>query len=487
MNIHFCGIGGIGMSALARYCLSLGFSVSGSDSSDSDLTYELKQEGVLWVNDKEVFSDQADIFIYSEAISEDDIQRKYAKENGIESFSYFQYLGEISKNHKTIAVCGTHGKSTTTAMLGIALMRACINPLVIVGTKVKEFSGKNVCLPLKNKNSKGHDIFVVEACEYRASFLSLHPFAVILTNCEHDHMDYYKTEKDYKEEFKKFVKKIPKEGFLVANFDDKNVKEVAQSAVCRVIPIYFSQLESPICPKVPGWHNQLNAQVAYEAGMAIVDSESIKSVRSKSRKVEKPTSSLRDGESLMGMDPCLRGDDRNEYAQKILRESLEQFSGTWRRFDILGEKGGITVIDDYAHHPTAISVTLQALEEFSKGRRIILVFQPHQYSRTRELFHEFVDSFASSSFIKRELGGGDNSIKILITDIYEARDTQEDKASVSSEILVEAIKKKGGNAEYSGDYKNTQKKLKTMLQKNDVLVTMGAGPINLIAEEFLKS
>lgn len=473
MNIHFSGIGGIGMSALARYFLSLNFLVSGSDSSASDLTDELKKEGVKFIPDTEVFSEQVDMLVYSEAIPENDIQRSYAKKNNIKSLSYFQCLGELSKEYKTLAVCGTHGKSTTTAMLGIALDKTDMSPLVIVGTKVKEFGGKNICLgietPLSPHFKRGeianedvslhqnNDIFIVEACEYRGSFLSLHPFGVLLINCEHDHMDYYKTEKSYLDNFKKFIEKIPKDGFLIANFDDENVKAVSESARCKVIPVYFSQIKNPICPKVPGEHNKLNAQMAYEAGVAIVKNLP---------------------------QPLFRKE--GSYTEKILRESLENFSGTWRRFDILAEKNAVTVIDDYAHHPTEISVTLKALDEYAKGRRIILVFQPHQYSRTRELFHEFVE--ALSSVIPPQAGihiAQNNNIKILITDIYEARDTQEDKDSVSSEILVEAINKKGGDAMYSGDYDVTLKKLEKILQKNDILVTMGAGPVNMVAEEFL--
>ena len=444
MHIHLSGIGGVGMSALARYFLSFDCIVSGSDSSESKLTNTLQQEGVIWLDASQPLKETVNIFIYSEALLEDDIQRLSAKKQGIQSFSYFQYLGAISKEYQTIAVCGTHGKSTTTSMLGHALVKTNQNPLVIVGTQVKEFAGKNIIL--SEENTSTESLFVVESCEYRHSFLSLQPFGVVFTNCEYDHMDYYKSEKTYFDAFKIFIQSIPDEGFLIANFDDANVKKISKYATCKVIPVHFVQSEIFSSLLLPGDHNRMNAIMAYKTAEYIL--------------------SYRDTK------------DRNNKVLQ-LQKSLEHFSGTERRFDILKCSHGYTLIDDYAHHPTAIAVTLKALADFAKGRSIIIAFQAHQYSRTRELFDDFVNVFVSHIPSHCVLK------KLFITDIYEARDTQEDKKCVSAEKLVEAIQKKGGHAEYSGNYEQTIQKVKKILHKDDIFVTMGAGPVNQVAEYFL--
>ena len=436
MKVHFTGVGGIGMSALARYFLASHHQVSGSDSDTTDLIEELKQEGLEWIPSDKTLGDDLDLHIYTEAVSKNDIQRKDIQKKGVRSLSYFQALGEISKEYKTICVCGTHGKSTVTSMFGIALQEVDEDPLVIVGTKVREFSGKNIRLS-KTINTKD-TCFVVESCEYRESFLNLSPFGVVLINCEHDHIDAYPTEESYKNAFKKFVKSIPKNGFLVANFDDKNVREVAEVATCHIIPVKFSEIQDPITPLVPGWHNQLNAELVKAAAAQVTE--------------------------------------------KYVRKSLEQFKGTWRRFDILSEENEIIVIDDYAHHPTEIRVTLNALNIFSRNKKReegkkVIMFQPHQYSRTRELFAEFIDAFSVLA---------NTSTILCITDIYEARDSNEDKQAVSASLLVEALKDKGVSAVYTGDYTESLEYIQKILQKGDLLVTMGAGPVDEVAHRFIE-
>ena len=425
------------MSALARYYLSNGHTVSGSDSAVSPLTEELVKEGIKWVSDNEVFSEEVTLHIYSEAVPENDIQRLFAKEKGIKSISYFRALGEISKEYKTIAVSGTHGKSTTTAMIGITLKELGIDPLVIVGTLVREFGGKNVTAP---KHKTNNSWFIVEACEYRENFLALEPFALVLLNCEWDHIDYFKCFEDYKKAFIKLVRKIPENGFLVLNAEDKVCLEISREAKCKVIPIKFSDIKNPIKPQVPGWHNQMNAEIAKAVCLELAPEK-----------------------------------------EKGVIRILEKYAGAWRRFDVLGEKEGVLVIDDYAHHPTEISTTLKSLfEKYPDKKKYILVFQPHQYSRTKELFEGFMESF---DILKKY------NHKLYITDIYEARDSEEDKRTVSSDKLANAIRERGIDAEASGDYESTLK----IIRKDDldgnpsnvILFTMGAGPVNELAKMYL--
>lgn len=470
MNIHFTGIGGIGMSALARYFLAKGDSVSGSDSSISPLTNELQNEGVEWIDAHMPIPAETDLHIFTEAIPKDDVQMESAQHLQVISRSYFEQIGELSKQYKTIAICGTHGKSTTTAMTGIALSATDIDPLVIVGTKVREFGGKNIHIPntpsplaplpegegnseLETPNSR---LFIVEACEYRGSFLYIQPFGVVLTNCEHDHIDYYKTEESYIETFKNFVAKIPKDGFLVANFDDANVVEVAKSAQCTVIPVKLSEIKNPLTPKVPGWHNQLNAELSLAVCKEVLRTQNLELETQK--------------------------DENSQFS--ALSSQLSQYAGTWRRFDILGEKNGVTVIDDYAHHPSEIRATLKALKEYAKNKNLVVVFQPHQYSRTHKLFDDFVKSFVEELHFDSGLSTID--YRLFITDIYEARDSEEDKKTVSAEMLADAIAKQGISAVYSGNYEQTLEKIKMVLHSGDVLITMGAGPVNQVAEMFLQ-
>ena len=453
MKIHFSGIGGIGMSALARYYLFKNHQVTGSDSTKSHITEELIQEGVTWISHKSPIPEDTTRLIYTEALMNDNIQLSSAKSLGVKSFSYFEALGEISKSLKTIAVCGTHGKSTCTAMIGRALSQV-FDPLVIVGTLVKEFGQRNIYL-----SHNVPDYFVVEACEYRKSFLHLSPYVVLLLNCEYDHADYYKTPQDYYYAFEEFVQKIPKDGFLIANMEDDNVKKIVKKAECQIIPVEFSKITQPHEPKVQGLHNIFNAEISF-----ITCKELLKTFYAQVNDYEKELLSNKYSHS--------------SYEESILTisQAIKSFTGTWRRFEVLGEKNDILFIDDYAHHPTEISVVLKTLLQDYNDRRIIIVFQPHQYSRTYVLFNDFIQSFKVLQKV---------SHKIFITNIYEARDTKEDKEKISGKKFVESLESSGLCAQFSGDYMSTVKILRSQVKKNDIVITMGAGPVNTVNLQLL--
>lgn len=430
MKIHCSGVGGIGMSALARYYMSQGFSVSGSDSTRSDIVRELEEEGMLFVPSDETFSTECGFHVYSQAVACDDIQRAHALENNILSFSYFQALGEVSQGYKTIAICGTHGKSTTTAMIGIAAKNMKQPSMTVVGTKVKEFDGKNFY------TYEGDDkVFIVEACEYKRNFLHISPSIVVLLNCEHDHHDTYKTFQEYQQAFLDFCHRLPKDGVVIANIDDTGVCCLLPRIERKVISVSLENKKDIITPQVPGRHNQSNAEMAAAALRMITNNK-----------------------------------------EEEINKSLSDFSGTWRRFDILGHKEGIEYIDDYGHHPTEIKVTLIAFDEYAKSRRKIIMFQPHQYARTRNLFDDFITSFSLLA---------NTNTKLFITDIYEARDTEEDKKAVNAKMLVEAIKKTGVDVEYIGDYELAYKKIEQEQKSGDVILSLGAGPINTVIKKLL--
>jgi len=418
IHTHFIGIGGIGISALAYRELNEGSDVSGSDSTNSDLIEDLKKEGARIVIGHSILPENTNRVIYTEAINkETNPEYLEAVSRNILTKSYFEALGELTKKNKSILVVGSHGKTTTTAMLGIALIDAELDPTVIVGTKVKEFNKRNV------RNGKS-SILVVEGCEYRRSFLNLKPYAVVLLNCEWEHPDYYKSEKDYIHAFIELISKIPENGFLVANAQDENVKRITSHFNGTKIWVTNEDAKK-MHLKIPGDFNRLNAAHAF-------------------------------------ITACKIGADESKVYQ-----SLKNFSGTWRRLEIKGELNGATVINDYGHHPTEVRLTLHAIKQKYPNKNIVCVFQPHQYSRTYKMLKKFTESFFDAD-------------TVLIPNIYEARDSAEDKSKITAKILAEKIP----NAIFSDGLKNTTLKLQKTITANDLVVIMGAGDVSKIAEDI---
>lgn len=387
-HFHLIGIGGIGMSALARFFLSQGKTVSGSDQNDSDLIRELKEEGAQIHLGHGQIPAGTEAVIYSEAIPESNPERLEAAE--LPSLNYFEALGEISKNYKLLAVAGSHGKTTTTAMLGYLLQEAGLDPTVLVGSKVPQFGNKNF-------RQGQSEWMVVEACEYRRNFLPLHPYILGITNIELDHLDYFSSEADYH-----------------AAFDE--LKGQSQRVV--------KALDFAGEVGVPGLHNRLNAGLAAAMAQAI---------------------------GVTDFSP------------------LARFQGTWRRFQRRGEWNGAPVIDDYAHHPTEIKVTLMTAKEEFPDQRVVAVFQPHQHSRTTAFLDEFVQALSAADLV-------------LIPNIYATRDSEADKAAMSAELFVEALQKAGVDARFTGSLEGTRDTLDQNLNVQDVLVVMGAGDVTRLID-----
>lgn len=398
MKIHFIGIGGIGVSALARYYLAKGYSVSGSDLTSSEITQALEKEGVkihIGKHSRKNLPKGVDLIIYSPAVKKSNPEFLKSKAK-----SYPQALGELTKNHFTIAVAGTHGKSTTTAMIGIILAAAGLDPTVIVGTKVKEFKNSN-CRIGKSK------YLVIEACEYDSSFLNYWPDIAVITNIEAEHLDYFKNFSNVLKAFESFVGKLPKNGILINEEKYKN-RERAE------------RLKKVL--KIPGEHNINNALAALAVALAL---------------------GIHD---------------------KIAYRALSKFKGSWRRFDVRKIKN-LTVVSDYGHHPTEIKATLEAARQKWPQKKIVCVFQPHQYQRTYYFFKDFVRVFSEAK-----------TNKIIITDIYDVagREQKNIKEKVSSEKLAKAVKKK--TVLYLPK-KDIIPYLKKKLKGDEVLIIMGAGDI----------
>lgn len=434
-KVHFVGIGGIGISAIARMMLLEGKEVSGSDRELSSITGELSKLGakIYDKHDHANIASGTDLIVYSIAVLEDNPELKAARSFPIPLMSYPEILGLISENKYTIAVSGTHGKTTTTAMIARVFIEAQKDPTVIVGSFLKETNPSRVSGQGSNFIAGKSEYFIVEACEYRRSFLNLSPKIIVITNIDNDHLDYYGDLSGVVKAFREFAQKLTVDDFLVCNASDKNIKQILSNLVCKVVDYseISEDLLSKLRLKVPGKHNIENSK----AVLTVSD--------------------------IVGID-----NDVAVYA-------LNDFSGTWRRFEYKGKTpSGTLVYDDYGHHPTEIKATLQGAREMFSNKKITVVFQPHLYSRTKLLLEDFAKSFGDAD-------------EVIIAPIYAAREKPD--LSISSEILAEKIILKKDKALALKDFDEIKEHLAESLKKDDVLLTMGAGDIFKVGEALLLS
>lgn len=439
-KVYFIGIGGIGVSAIARLMVEKGKKVVGCDRDASLVTDMLAKIGaeIKIGHDAENLSEDTDLVVYTIAIEEDNPEFVKAKELGIPMKSYPEMLGILSRDKYTIAVSGTHGKTTTTAMIGKILVDSEMDPTIIVGSLMKG--------PMSNLVVGASEYFVVEACEYRRSFLNLHPNILVITNIDNDHLDYYKDIEDIKSAFEELASRLRPKDYLVCNLNDERLKSIVENLNCIIVDYSKNELASKLKLKVVGKHNVENAKAA------------------------------------LSVAEILKLDAENSC------KMLEDFSGTWRRFEYKGKtKGGTMVYDDYAHHPTEIRATLVGARQYFIDKKIAVAFQPHLYSRTKLLLDDFSKSFEEVDMV-------------MLSDIYAAREPKDE--SINSEILAEEINrhsKRGKPADishgeifadkaiYTGDLKNTEKYLKENADKFDVIITMGAGSISLVSDEIINN
>ena len=438
LNIHFIGIGGIGVSALARYYLEKGYQISGSDLVSSEITQALKKKGAqifVGPHNPKYLTPGVKQLIYSPAVLPNNPELVAAKKLGIKIQTYPQALGELTKKHFTIAVAGSHGKSTVTAMIGGLLKKAGFNPTVMVGTKVKEFGDSNC----RVGNSK---YLVIEADEHFASFLNYWPKIIVLTATEADHLDYYKNLKNYILAFKKFVSHLPKNGILIANKDEKNLYNTFSTFVKNVIWYSLKEKESERLKKImkiPGEFNVSNAL------------------------------------AVLAVARVLKIPDRISF------KALSEYRGSWRRFQIEKIKCNeerlryITLISDYAHHPTQIKVTLKAAREKFPKKEIWCIFQPHQYQRTYYLWNDFVKTLKEAPVDQ-----------LILTNIYDVagRENKKIKKKVNSKKLVKAIDK--SSCEYIPTIEKVAIYLKENLGGGEVVIVMGAGDIYSEFNKYFK-
>ncbi len=444
-KVHFIGIGGIGVSAIARMMMHEGKEVSGSDRAPSEITDALKEAGatIFTTQVAENISNDIDLIVYTIAISNDNPELMKAKESGIQLMTYPEFVGQVSKNKYTIAVSGTHGKTTTTAMIAKILIDAGLDPTVIVGSLIKTppqsspLKGEEAPLLFQGGVGGGRTNFipgkskylVIEACEYKRSFLQYHPQILVITNIDNDHLDYYKDLADIQSAFSELTQRIPQDGFIVTDKNNLSIAPVLKEVEAKIVN-YTLYNTLPITLKVPGIHNKKNAAAAFAVATAL------------------------------GVEP------------NVAQKSLESFSGTWRRFEYLGEtKTGIKVYDDYGHHPTEIKATLQGARELFPRERLIVAFEPHLYSRTKLLLEEFAEAF-------------DLADEVILAPIYAAREIND--GSISSEMLRDKLSAKNKYSRAFGTLDEVEKYLVGESKKGNVIITMGAGDIYKIAERMVK-
>ena len=442
-HLHFIGIGGIGMIGIARMLATEGKTVSGSDLAEFPSLRSLTDLGVAVSVPQESgnIADDVDLVVISAAIKEDNLELVEAHRRGIPVQKYAQVLGRLMNERRGIAVSGTHGKTTTTAMIAVVLRKAGLDPSFVVGASVEG---------LGSSSGVGTgDYFVVEACEYDRSFHNLAPKCAVLNNIEEDHLDYYTGGLgEIVESFAKFASQVRPDGLLVANLADDNVMQAAQSAACNVETF---ALDNP------------------DADWAAV--------------------SLRPSVGLYGFNVIYHGEDLGTFdlsvpgrynvsnalaatacchwagvEMPVVREAMRGFHGADRRFQIVGQVEGVTVVDDYAHHPSEIRETLKGAREFFEARRLFVVFQPHQHSRTRFLLSDFASSFGEADIV-------------LVPDIYFVRDSESERHQVNASDLVREVKDNGTECHYLPTFDDIESHLRKRLTVGDVVITMGAGDV----------
>ena len=452
-RVHFVGIGGVGMSGLASILLDAGAAISGSDPCETDITRRLEDRGALVSDEQDgsLLTADVDLVVRTAAVREDNEELAVARDYGLTTIYYAELLGQVMAERVGIAVAGTHGKSTTTAMLAYALTRCNLDPSFVIGGTVPQLGG--------GSHSGTGNVFVAEACEFNRSFLNLSPRVAVVTNIEADHLDTYPGGlEEIIDTFSQFCRKLPDDGRLIANGDDPHsarlvdenrdkIWRVGKTLGCewtlapagadKGCPVAHLQHEGKLAATIrlaiPGQHNLYNAAQAVVAAAAV-------------------------------------GADVKQAA-----EAVSDFRGVDRRQTLVGEVVGVgvPVVDDYAHHPTEIRLTLSALRERYEPRRLICIFQPHQASRTRHLLDDFATSFAGADLV-------------FLPDIYSVRDTPDDQRFVSSGTLAERIRAAGQHAEHIPTFENVLERVRGELRAGDLVVTMGAGNVWQIGRRLVE-
>lgn len=448
-HIHFIGIGGISMSGLAEILLEEGFVVSGSDNQESDIVESLRNNGASIAIGQTAanITEDIDVCCYTAAIHEDNEEYQAVVQRGIPMLSRAQLLGQMMHNYKqAVCISGTHGKTTTTSMLSHILLKTELNPTISVGGMLDAIGG--------NIRVGGPEVFLTEACEYTNSFLSFFPTISAILNVEEDHMDFFKDIDDIRHSFQSFARLLPDNGLLVINGDIEKVSSITKGISCRVITFGADDKNDYTAANIE--YNELG-NCSYDL--------------------------YHKEECTLHIDLSVGGEHNiyNSIAAVIIARELGisdeaissgllSFTGTKRRFEYKGKMGEVTVIDDYAHHPTEIKATLDAATRYPHNDTWV-VFQPHTFSRTKAFLQEFADALSLADHV-------------VLADIYAAREV--DTGEISSRDILTLLQKAQVDAYYFPSFKEIENFLLKKCKKNDLLITMGAGNVVLIGENLIK-
>ena len=448
IHVYFMGIGGISMSGLAEILLKEGFTISGSDMNKSALTTALEEKGIRihYGQIADNITDDIDLVVYTAAIREDNEEWLAAKEMGIPMLTRAQLLGQIMDNYsRSIAVAGTHGKTTTTSMISQVLLEANTDPTITVGGILSAIGGN-----LRVGNS---EVFISEACEYTNSFLNFRPKYSIILNVEAEHLDFFKDLDDVRNSFRKFILNTREDGATIINGEIDDYEELTRDLPHQVITYGFDSRFDYYATDITFDSRACGSFTAMHNGIALMKVQlSVPGMHNISNALA--TIALA---SLMDLDT------------NALLNGLLKFGGANRRFQYKGTKDGITIIDDYAHHPTEIAATLSAAKNFPH-KRIVLVFQPHTYSRTKAFLNEFADVLSQVDVL-------------VLADIYAAR--EKNTIGITSLDLLRLVQEKGCQCHYFPTFAEIEEFLLKNCMNDDLLITMGAGNVVEIGESLL--
>jgi len=446
-NIHLIGIGGASMYAIAALLHHDGKHITGSDIYETNNTLYLKKLGIeIVIGHNPELVKKADLVIYTAAISEDDIELVTAHKNNIETIERAPFLGEYTKNYKNlICISGTHGKSTTTGMLASVFLEANLNPTIQIGASLKKIIG--------NYFIGGKKYFILEACEYVDSFLHFHPTSEIILNIDNDHLDYFKTIENTKKSFRKYVDLLPENGYLVINYDDDNTHHLIDG-INNVVTYGMQNSEAKVQAR-----NITYSDLGFPTFDVYIENEYFETF----------TLSVLGSHNILNALAVISMALNYKINKNDIKNGLKDFTGVGRRFEYKGEYNGAHIFDDFAHHPTEISATYNSVKCI-KCHESWAIFQSHTYSRTKEHMSDFANILAKF----------DN---IIICDIYPAR--EENIWGVKEDSLVDLIKEKNKNVVHIPTYQDIVNYLKGNIKEDDLIITIGAGPINKVAEMLI--
>ena len=450
-HIHLIGIGGISMSAIAETLKNWNFTVTGSDLNQSQITDNLNSHGIKTTIGHDLEnSKKADLIVFSAAISEQDPEMIIAKENNIPLVSRGEFVGFLTKLYKeTICISGTHGKTTTTSMISICFVNAEKDPTIEVGALLKNIGG--------NYRVGNSEYFILESCEYKGNFLKFFPKTEIILNIDNDHLDYYKTFDNIVKTFKDFSLLLDSDGLLITNADDENCYNLKNIVKSKFISYGIENENADFIAKNISYDDNGFAKFDIFKNGSFFSTIEL---------------SVAGKHNIQNALACFAVCDFYGIEKDIIKKSLKEFTGAERRLEFKGKiNNSVSIFDDYAHHPTEITATANAIKN-KKYNESWVIFQPHTYSRTKLLLDDFAKAIS-------------NFDNIIILDIYAAR--EQNTYNISSEDLVNKIKNLGKNAIYIPEFENVINYVKSNIKDKDIIITLGAGTVTKLGPMLIEN